>query len=66
VFEDLTLASFSNCQPQLSCEVFRPFADPDTARGLTRPVKLIPVSGEFTCAMDAIRKGSGGRQWRRT
>ncbi|ATQ56725.1 baseplate multidomain protein megatron [Paracoccus yeei] len=60
VFEDLALATFGNRLPQLSFEVFRPLADPDTAEGLTRAVTLIPASGEFTYATDTIRKGSGG------
>jgi hypothetical protein len=60
VFEDLALATFGNRLPQLSFEVFRPLADTDTAEGLTRAVTLIPASGEFTYATDAIRKGSGG------
>ncbi|MCA3448616.1 MAG: glycoside hydrolase TIM-barrel-like domain-containing protein [Rhodobacter sp.] len=60
MFEDLALATFGNRLPQLSFEVFRPLADPDTAEGLTRAVTLIPASGEFTYATDAIRKGSGG------
>lgn len=60
VFEDLALATFGNRLPQLSFEVFRPLADADTAEGLTRAVTLIPASGEFTYATDAIRKGSGG------
>ena len=60
VFEDLALATFGNRLPQLSFEVFRPLSDPDTAEGLTRAVTLIPASGEFTYATDAIRKGSGG------
>jgi len=60
VFEDLALATFGNRLPQLSFEVFRPLADADTAEGLTRAVTLIPASGEFTYATEAIRKGSGG------
>lgn len=60
VFEDLALVTFGNRLPQLSFEVFRPLASPDTAEGLTRAVTLIPASGEFTYATDAIRKGSGG------
>ena len=60
VFEDLALATFGNRLPQLSFEVFHPLAEPDTAEGLTRAVTLIPASGEFTYATDAIRKGSGG------
>jgi hypothetical protein len=60
VFEDLALATFGNRLPQLSFEGFRPLADADTAEGLTRAVTMIPASGEFTYATDAIRKGSGG------
>ncbi|SNX74955.1 putative tail protein [Cereibacter ovatus] len=60
VFEDLALATFGNRLPQLSFEVFRPLADPDTAEGLVKAVTMIPASGEFTYATDAIRKGSGG------
>jgi len=60
VFEDLVLATFGNRLPQLSFEVFRPLADADTAEGLVKSVTLIPASGEFTYATDAIRKGSGG------
>ncbi len=60
VFEDLALASFGNRLPQLSFEVFRPLADADTAERLVKAVTLIPASGEFTYATDAIRKGSGG------
>jgi hypothetical protein len=37
VFEELPLERFGNRLPQLSFEVFRPLADPDTAEGLTRP-----------------------------
>ena len=60
VFEELPLSSYGNRLPQLSFEVFRPLADSDTAEGLTRAVTLIPASGEFTYATQAIRKGSGG------
>ncbi|HDP88549.1 MAG TPA: hypothetical protein ENN42_01090, partial [Thioalkalivibrio sp.] len=60
VFEDLPLADFGNRIPQLSFEVFRPLADPDTAEGLTRAVTMIPASGEFTYATQAIRKTTGG------
>jgi hypothetical protein len=59
VFEDLALATFGNRLPQLSFEVFRPLADPDTAEGLTRAVTLIPASGEFTYATEAVRKTVG-------
>ena len=60
VFEDLPLSDYGNRLPQLSFEVFRPLADPDTAEGLTRAVTLIPASGEFTYATEAIRKGGKG------
>ncbi|MTH95694.1 glycoside hydrolase TIM-barrel-like domain-containing protein [Roseibium sp. RKSG952] len=62
VFEDLPLGDYGNRLPQLSFEVFRPLADPDTAEGLTRAVTMIPASGEFAYATTGIRKGSGGAQ----
>jgi hypothetical protein len=36
VFEELPLGNYGNRLPQLSFEVFRPLADPDTAEGLTQ------------------------------
>lgn len=60
VFEELPLSSYGNRLTQLSFEVFRSLADPDTAEGLTRAVTMIPASGEFTYATQAIRKSSGG------
>nr|WP_246588154.1 glycoside hydrolase TIM-barrel-like domain-containing protein [Paracoccus bogoriensis] len=60
VFEELPLSDFGNRIPQLSFEVFRPLADPNTAEGLTRAVTMIPASGEFTYATQAIRKTTGG------
>ena len=60
VFEELALSTYGNRLPQLSFEVFRPLADPDTAEGLTRAVTMIPASGEFTYATQAIRKTDGG------
>ncbi len=62
VFEELPLGNYGNRLPQLSFEVFRPLADPDTAEGLTQAVTMIPASGEFTYAAQGIRKGSGGAQ----
>ena len=62
VFEDLPLGNYGNRLPQLSFEVFRPLADPDTAEGLTQAVTMIPASGEFTYSTTGIRKGSGGAQ----
>ncbi|WP_324752582.1 baseplate multidomain protein megatron [Roseovarius sp. Pro17] len=60
VFEDLALGNFGNRLPQLSFEVFRPLADPDTTEGLTRAITMIPASGEFAYATGAIRKGGSG------
>ena len=60
VFEELALSTYGNRLPQLSFEVFRPLADPDTAEGLTPAVTMIPASGEFTYATQAIRKTDGG------
>ncbi len=60
VFEELPLSDFGNRIPQLTFEVFRPLADPDTAEGLTRAVTLIPSAGEFTYATDVVRKLEGG------
>lgn len=62
VFEELALSTYGNRLPQLSFEVFRPLADPDTAEGLTRAVTMIPASGEFTYATEGIRKGLFGTQ----
>ena len=60
VFEELALSTYGNRLPRLSFEVFRPLADPDAAEGLTRAVTMIPASGEFTYATQAIRKTDGG------
>ncbi|UOM36728.1 glycoside hydrolase TIM-barrel-like domain-containing protein [Acuticoccus sp. I52.16.1] len=60
VFEELALARYGNRLPQLSFEVFRPIADPDTAEGCVEAVTLIPASGEFTYATQPIRKGGDG------
>lgn len=46
VFEELPLATYGNRLPQLSFEVFRPLADPDTAEGLVKAVTMIPASGD--------------------
>jgi hypothetical protein len=62
VFEDLPLASYGNRLPQLSVEVFRPLADPDTAEGLVKAVTMIPASGEFAYATEPVRKGASGTQ----
>ena len=60
VFEELPLERYGNRLPQLSFEVFRPLAEPDVAEGLVRAVTLIPASGEFAYATQAIRKGASG------
>ncbi len=59
VFEELPLSTYGNRLPQLSFEVFRPLADPDTAEGLVKAVTMIPASGEFTYATEAVRKTVG-------
>uniref|UniRef100_UPI0035AE3DE0 baseplate megatron protein TIM-barrel domain-containing protein n=1 Tax=Tabrizicola sp. TaxID=2005166 RepID=UPI0035AE3DE0 len=59
VFEELALSTYGNRLPQLSFEVFRPLADPDTAEGLVKAVTMIPASGEFTYATEAVRKTVG-------
>ncbi len=59
VFEDLELTAFGNRIPQINVEVFRPLADDDTAEGLVRAITLIPASGEFVYATEAIRKSNG-------
>jgi hypothetical protein len=62
VFEELNLSAFGNRLPQISFEVFRPLADPDTAEGLVKAVTMIPASGEFTYATSPVKKttGTGG------
>ena len=60
VFEHLALAAFGNRMPQLSFEVFR--ALDDVSAGI-KGVVLIPGSGEFVLADDAVtRVGFGGEQ----
>ncbi len=59
VFEELPLSTYGNRLPQLSFEVFRPLADADTAEGLVKAVTMIPASGEFTYATEAVRKTVG-------
>ena len=59
VFEELALETFGNRLPQLSFEVFRPLAEPDTAEGLTKAVTIIPASGEFSYATQIVRKREG-------
>lgn len=60
MFEELSLEQFGNRIPQLSFEVFRPIAEPDTAEGMVRAVTLIPGTGEFIYSTQAISRGSGG------
>ncbi|MCF1711053.1 glycoside hydrolase TIM-barrel-like domain-containing protein [Tabrizicola sp. J26] len=59
VFEELPLSTYGNRLPQLSFEVFRPLADPDTAEGLVKAVTMIPASGEFTYATAPVKKSTG-------
>jgi hypothetical protein len=57
VFERMPLAEFGNRVPQLSFEVLRPVDDfNDEVRG----VVLIPGSGEFVYAKDAVARVAGG------
>ena len=59
VLEELDLTPYGNRLPQISFEVFRPLADPDTAEGLVRAVTMIPASGEFAYATVRVKKSSG-------
>jgi len=59
IFEELPLATYGNRLPQLSFEVFRPLADPDTAEGLVKAVTMIPASGEFSYATAPVKKNTG-------
>ena len=59
VFEELDLSPFGNRIPQLSFEVFRPLADPDTAEGAMRAVTMIPGAGEFVYLLSNIAGGEG-------
>ena len=59
VFEELDLGPYGNRLPQISFEVFRPLADPDTAEGLVKAVTLIPASGEFSYATAPVKKSTG-------
>jgi len=60
MFEELPLEQFGNRIPQLSFEVFRPIVELDTAEGMVRAVTLIPGTGEFIYATEAISRGTGG------
>jgi hypothetical protein len=60
VFEHLALAAFGNRMPQLSFEVFRAV---DDVSANIKGVVLIPGSGEFALADDAVtRVGFGGER----
>ena len=59
VFDELPLSTYGNRLPQLSFEVFRPLADPDTAEGLVKAVTMIPASSEFTYVTEAVRMTVG-------
>ncbi|SHF32187.1 Putative phage tail protein [Ruegeria intermedia] len=61
VFEELDLTSFGNRIPQLSFEVFRPLADPDTAEGAIRAVTMIPGAGEFVYATESVMRVEGAK-----
>jgi len=60
VFEDLPLESYGNRLPQLSFEVFRPIADPDSAEGLIRAMVLGDGMGEFGLASGIVTTQSAG------
>jgi hypothetical protein len=60
VFEELALERFGNRLPQLSFEILRPLADPDTAEGAIQAVTLIPASGEAAYATSLIRRTGSG------
>jgi GTA TIM-barrel-like domain/Putative phage tail protein len=61
VFEHLALADFGNRMPQLSFEVFRALDDVSTS---IKGVVLIPGSGEFVLADQAVtRNGFGGERF---
>ena len=67
VFEELPLERFGNRLPQLSFEVFRPLADPDTAEGLVRAVTHDPGLGRVHLRDAADPQERGRRRpWRRT
>ena len=61
VFEELDLTQFGNRIPQLSFEVFRPLADPDTAEGAIRAVTMIPGAGEFVYATEPVMRVEGAK-----
>ncbi len=61
VFEELDLTPFGNRIPQLSFEVFRPLADPDTAEGAIRAVTMIPGAGEFVYATEPVMRVEGAK-----
>jgi len=60
VFEDLPLESYGNRLPQLSFEVFRPIADPDSAEGMIRAMVLGDGMGEFGLATNIVTTQAGG------
>jgi hypothetical protein len=61
VFEELDLTPFGNRIPQLTFEVFRPLADPDTAEGAIRAVTMIPGAGEFVYATEPVMRTEGAK-----
>jgi hypothetical protein len=56
VFEELPLADFGNRLPQLSFEVIRPSPDPEAMENRIGAVTLIPSSGEFVYATEAVNR----------
>jgi len=60
VFEDLPLESYGKRLPQLSFEVFRPIADPDSAEGMIRAMVLGDGMGEFGLSTGIVTTQAGG------
>jgi hypothetical protein len=58
VFEELPLATYGNRLPQLASRCSGRSPIPTPPRGWTRAVTMIPASGEFTYATEAIRKAA--------
>lgn len=61
-FEELFLEPFGNRIPQLTFEVFRALADPETAEGEVTAVTMIPGAGEFVYATEKVTRHAGAGQ----
>ncbi len=60
VFEDLEVTPFGTRIPQLSFEVIRPLAEPESMEGALRAVTMIPGAGEFAYAAEEVRAPESG------